>query len=224
MLSMTDITTWGHACVRFERDGRRLVIDPGGFSDLSVLADADAVLITHEHADHVDAARLVAALGVRPALEVWAPGDVVRQLVEAGAPEARLHAAADGDAFTAAGFAVRAVGRQHAVVYPDLPPVANVAYLVEGAALHPGDSFTAPPAGTAVALLFLPVSAPWMKVAEAVDYLRAVGPRVAVPIHDAILSEAGKALMDRVIGGLAGTTEYRRRALGETVLFPQAAD
>jgi L-ascorbate metabolism protein UlaG (beta-lactamase superfamily) len=218
---MTTITTWGHACIRFEREGRRLVIDPGTFSDLSVLGDVDAVLITHVHPDHVDAARVVEALGGRPALQVWAPADVVRQLVEAGAPAARVHAATEGDAFPAAGFAVRAVGREHAPIHPEIPRVANVAYLVEGAALHPGDSFTAPPAGAAVELLFLPVSAPWMKVA--VDYLRAVGPRTAVPIHDAILSEAGKALVDRVIGGLAGVTAYRRLAPGEVITLPQGA-
>lgn len=221
---MTEITTWGHACVRFERGGRRLVIDPGGFSDLAVLDDADAVLITHEHADHVAPGPLVAAFQARPELAVWAPAVVVRQLIDAGAPEARLHAAADGDTFTAAGFAVRAVGERHAVVHPDVPTVANVAYLVEGAALHPGDSFTAPPAGADVALLFLPVSAPWLKVAEAVDFLRAVAPGTAVPIHDAILSEPGKALVDRVIGGLAGGTVYRRLAPGEAFALPALAD
>jgi L-ascorbate metabolism protein UlaG (beta-lactamase superfamily) len=220
---MTAITTWGHACVRFERDGRRLVIDPGTFSDLSVLDDADAVLITHEHADHVDAAQLVTVLGACPGLEARAPEGVVRQILDADAPEARVHAAADGDTFTAAGFAVRAVGRWHAEIHPDIPRVANVAYLVDGAALHPGDSFTAPADGTSVDLLFLPVSAPWMKVAEAADYLRAVGPRVAVPIHDAILSDAGRALTDRVIGTLAGATVYRRVPPGETVTFTWGA-
>ena len=39
---MTIVTWWGHACVRLERGGARLVIDPGTFSDLSVL-DAAAV-------------------------------------------------------------------------------------------------------------------------------------------------------------------------------------
>lgn len=221
---MTAITTWGHACVRFERDGRRLVIDPGTFSDLSVLDDADAVLITHEHPDHVDAAPLVTALGARAGLEAWAPEGVVRQLLDVGPPEARIHVAAGGDTFTAAGFGVRVVGQWHAVIHPDIPRVANVAYLVDGAAFHPGDSLTTPPDGTTVDLLFLPVSAPWMKVAEAVDYLRAVGPRIAVPIHDAILSDAGRALTDRVVGSLAGASEYRRVPPGETVTVSWAAD
>jgi L-ascorbate metabolism protein UlaG (beta-lactamase superfamily) len=220
---MTAITTWGHACVRFERDGRRLVIDPGTFSDPSVLDDADAVLITHEHVDHIEAGSLVKALGAHPGLEAWAPDGVVRQLLDAGAPEARIHAAADGDRFTAAGFAVRAVGQWHAVIHPDMPRVANVAYLIDGTALHPGDSFTAPADVTTVDLLFLPVSAPWLKVAEAVDYLRAVGPRVVVPIHDAILSDAGRALTDRVVGTLAGATEYRRLTPGESMTVSWAA-
>lgn len=213
------LTLGGHACIRFERDGRRLVVDPGSFSDLALLDDADAVLVTHEHPDHVDPAALVAALGARAGLEVWAPAGVVDQLVTAGAPADRLHAAADGDAFTAAGFEVRAVGEAHAVIHPDLPPVTNVAYLVDGTVLHPGDSFTLPPAGVEVDLLLVPVSAPWLRLADAIDYVRAVRPRVASPIHDAILSDTGKALCDRLVSGLGGAQEYRRLTPGEPVAY-----
>lgn len=211
----TAITHWGHACVRLEREGRRLVLDPGVFGDPAVLDDADAVLVTHEHTDHVDAPRLVAALAAHPGLAVWAPAVVVDRLAEAGAPRGRLHAVADGVAFTAAGFAVRALGEQHAVVHADLPRAANVAYLVDDAVLHPGDSFTPPPTGTTVELLLVPVAGPWMKLSEAIDYVRAVRPRVAVPVHDAILSERGQALVDRLVGGLGGAGEYRRLAAGE---------
>ena len=56
------LSTWGHACVRIERDGRRLVLDPGAFSDPAALDGADAVLITHAHPDHVDPAALAAVL------------------------------------------------------------------------------------------------------------------------------------------------------------------
>ena len=90
------LTVHGHACVRLERDGAVLVVDPGSYSDRSVLADADAVLVTHEHADHVVAADVVDALAARPGLQVWAPAPVVAQLTEAGADAARVHAVAPG--------------------------------------------------------------------------------------------------------------------------------
>ena len=213
-----EVTAWGHSAVRLERDGRRLVIDPGMFSDTAVIATANAVLITHEHPDHVAAEPLLAALRSEASLEVWAPAGVVTQLVSAGAPAERLHEAVPGEAFTAAGFMVLAVGGQHAVIHPDIPRVANVGYLVEERILHPGDSFADAPDGTSVGLLLLPISAPWLKVAESVDYLRRVDPELAVPIHDAVLSDAGRALHDRVIGQLAGSVEYRRLAPGDTLV------
>jgi L-ascorbate metabolism protein UlaG (beta-lactamase superfamily) len=213
------LTTWGHAGVRLERDGRALVVDPGTFTDPQILDGAHAVLVTHEHPDHVDPPRVAGALGADPALELWAPAPVVEQLVAAGSPADRLHAVDGGDTFTAAGFAVQALGHVHATIHPDMTPPANVAYLVEGAVLHPGDSFTPAPDGAQVQVLALPVAGPWMKLAEAVDYVRQVAPQVAVPVHDAILNDAGLALVDRVTGGLGGT-EYRRLAPGETLEVP----
>ena len=37
-------------------------------------------------------------------------------------------------------------------------------------------------------VLGLPTAAPWLKLSEAVDLLRAVRPRLAFPVHDAVLS------------------------------------
>jgi L-ascorbate metabolism protein UlaG (beta-lactamase superfamily) len=216
------LSTWGHACVRIERDGRRLVLDPGAFSDHAVLADADAVLITHEHPDHLDPVVLAGVLAERPALEVWAPEGAVRLLREAGAPTERLHVAHEGDTWEVAGFSVRGVGHAHAVIHPDAPVPENVGYLVDGTLLHPGDSFVTPPEGT-VDVLLVPVAGPWMKVAEAVEYVRAVRPRLAVPIHDAIMAPAGLGLVDRLVGGLGGAGEYRRLAIGEAALITPGA-
>ena len=49
------LTKLGHACVRLEKDGATLVIDPGAWSGPDPLAGAQAVLITHEHPDHLEA-------------------------------------------------------------------------------------------------------------------------------------------------------------------------
>ena len=88
-----------------------------------------------------------------------------------------------GDHLDLAGAAVDVLGGEHAVIYADRPGCTNVAYLVDdGAFFHPGDSFTDP--GRAVDVLGAPTSAPWLKLAEAIDYVRAVRPRVAVPIHE----------------------------------------
>lgn len=211
------ISSRGHSCIVFERDGRTLVVDPGAFSDPGALGDADAVLITHAHADHVVLDALVAAVHADGTLQVWAPQDVVTALADADAgPDAgRVHVATPGESFEAAGFAVQVLGGRHAVIHPDLGPQPNVAYLVDGVVLHPGDSFTPPPDDAAVQVLLAPVSAPWLKLSESVDYVRAVGAPVTVPIHDAILSDAGRGVVDRMMAGLAASTEYRRLAAGE---------
>ena len=217
-MSTATVTPLGHSGVRLDKAGLALVIDPGAFSDRSGLETAGAVLVSHEHPDHLDLDRLREAMDDSQTLAVWGPPDVAARLVQAGAPEGRVHAVAAGDRFTAAGFSVEALGEGHAVVYPGLPGVQNRAYLIDGAVLHPGDSLDNLPA-SAVEVLLLPVSAPWLKLAEAIDYLRAVRPARAVPIHDAILSDAGKQLVDRVVGSLAGDIGYQRLAAGEPFAY-----
>lgn len=211
----TELTLWGQSAVRLERDGRRIGFDPGKFSDEDVLADVEAVLITHLHPDHVVPERVVAAVEAG-ATDVWAPEDLVPQLAEAGVPEGVLHTAVPGDAFAVAGFEVRVLGGQHALIHDDVPRPDNAAYLVDGSLLHPGDSFPALPDDVEVDTLLLPVSAPWMKISEAVEYVRAVAPRRAVPIHDAILSPEGRSVVDGMMPNLVPEgTEYLRLGRGE---------
>ncbi len=198
----------GHACIRLEQGGATLVIDPGSYSAPDALAGADAVLITHEHADHVVPERLQAAIEQRPALRVWTNPSVAEALAGAGV---RAEVVADGDRFRVAdAFDVLVRGEWHAVIHSDIPRVRNVAFLVDERVYHPGDSLTPP--GQPVDTLLLPVSAPWLKLGEAIDFARAAGPRLCVPIHDAILSDLGIHLVDRLLGpqGPGIGAEYRR--------------
>lgn len=204
----------GHACVVLSDEGRRLVIDPGAFTDPAALEGADAVLITHEHADHFAPDRLRPALDADPALEVWTNQSVAAQLEGLGP---RVHVVGSGDAVTVAGFDVHVHGELHAVIHPDLPRVRNVGFLVEGQVFHPGDALTVP--DEPVATLLLPVHAPWSKVSEVLDYVRAVHADQAYAVHDGLLSDTGLGIYAGLLGerGPGTPTPYGRLSPGDSV-------
>jgi L-ascorbate metabolism protein UlaG (beta-lactamase superfamily) len=206
------ITKFTHSCLRVEGDGV-LVVDPGEFSERSALDGADAVLITHEHPDHLDVAALVAA--GRPGLCVYAHADVLAKL---GDFAGETTAVEPGGEFTAAGFDVRAYGGQHALIHPDIPRISNVAFLIGDATTnlyHPGDSYTVPE-GVTVDNLFVPLNAPWMKLMESIDFARAVKPGRAYALHDALVNENGAKIADGHLGRLSGTT-YAHLAPGTVI-------
>ncbi|HEY1627142.1 MAG TPA: MBL fold metallo-hydrolase [Streptosporangiaceae bacterium] len=181
-----------HAGVKLVKDGGTLVIDPGPFTEgAEALAEADAVLITHEHADHVEPDSFRTILRARPDLQVWSNESVTEHLTEFGD---RIHQVRHGDSFTAAGFDVHVYGERHALSFPGDPPVRNTGYLVDAALFHPGDSFTIPEGK--VDTLLVPVTAPWLKWAEFVEYFRAVSPRQGYAIHDAMLTEFGLTVLN----------------------------
>lgn len=196
------ITKYTHACVRIEHEGRVLVIDPGTWSEPAALTGADAVLVTHEHNDHVDVLRL-AGLGV----PVHAPA-------EADIPRLAVAGVAPGSEFTAAGFRVHAVGGRHAAVHGGQPDCANLGYVIDDAVYHPGDALHLPE--QPIETLMVPVQGSWLKTAEAIDFVRAVAPRQAFGIHDGQVNERG---LGSVHGWLAERTDhgYRHLRPGESL-------
>jgi L-ascorbate metabolism protein UlaG (beta-lactamase superfamily) len=197
------LTKHEHACVVFEKDGGSFVIDPGSFSPgaAEIIAGAEAILITHEHMDHVNEAAISAALKDRPGLRVYAPAALADTF---GANADQFTAVAAGDELAIAGFSVAVHGTTHAVIHADIPTITNVGYLVDGSVYHPGDAFYVPEA--AVSTLLLPTSGPWMKLGEAADYVRAVHPEQIVQIHELLLSDIGLYLASTLLGeqGLTG--------------------
>lgn len=202
------ITHLGHSCLLVEMDGARLLLDPGTLSfGFEELAGLDAVVITHQHADHVDVEKLPVLLEANEDALLLAEPETAADLSGAGIEARPLH---PGDRIQVAGVSVSALGGQHGVIHPDVPRVGNVAVLVgtsradggTGQLMHPGDSYAETPEG--VDVLALPLSAPWAKVSETIDFLRAVRPAVAVPVHDGQLQQpAGRGLYLSLCGSLA---------------------
>ncbi|GAA1583359.1 MBL fold metallo-hydrolase [Actinomadura kijaniata] len=209
------LTKLGHACVRLQKDDRTLVIDPGAFSGAAeALAAADAVLITHEHFDHFDADALRKAMAEDPALEVWTSRVVAENLADLGG---RVHQVGHGDAVTVAGFEIHVYGREHEILRPDVPPIPNTGFLVDGEVFHPGDALTVP--DEPVRTLCLPGNAPWMKIPELYDYSAEVNPERAFVIHDGLLNDIGLNVMNTHVGAAGERIgrEFRRLAPGESV-------
>lgn len=173
---------FGHSCLLVEDGGARILIDPGSFSHgFETLHGLTAVLITHQHADHVDVDRLLPLLAANPQARVIADPGSAKVLRDRNI---EVLEATAGDEIELGEISATVSGRDHATIHPDIPTVPNVGYLIGGRLFHPGDALTVPE--RRVEMLALPTAAPWLKLAEAVDYLRAVHPKIAVPIHEAV--------------------------------------
>lgn len=203
-----NITKYEHACLTIEHDGQLLVVDPGNFTTDFVAPDHVAgIVITHDHADHFDHELIAAIMDKNPDAVIVAHPSITEQ-VEAFAS----HGVEAGDTWEIGPFHLEFFGGQHAVIFPNNPPLPNLGVMVNDLFYYPGDSFSMP-GDHAVDTLALPVVAPWCKINEVIDFLSNVEPRAAFPTHDAILSSIGKELVDRMVGShaLERGIDYQRR-------------
>ncbi|MGN7189914.1 MBL fold metallo-hydrolase [Curtobacterium sp. MCBA15_004] len=181
-----EVTKLEHACQVVTDGEARLVLDPGGLTRPVDATGVVAVVVTHEHPDHVTPEQLHRILRANPGAVVLGPAGVADALADAGIP---VEVVTDGDHRTVGPFTLDFHGARHNVIHASVPVVDNTGVLVGGRLFHPGDAYTVP--GVPVEVLAAPVGAPWLKVAEMMDWIAAVAPRRAYPVHEATLSEVG---------------------------------
>lgn len=180
------VTKHAHACLTIEHAGSTLVVDPGGFTPAFDVESLTAIVVTHEHPDHVVAEHLDRFLAAGP-VPLFAPAGVAAAL-----PDYDWHVVEPGDVHTVGGFELEFSGGRHAIIHRTIPVIDNVAVTVNGMLFHPGDSFTVPP--REVDLVAVPSSAPWLKIGDVMDWLDIVQPKRAFPIHELVNSERGQAM------------------------------
>ncbi|MEX0581922.1 MAG: MBL fold metallo-hydrolase [Mycobacterium sp.] len=205
-----ELTHFGHSCLLAEFGVARLLFDPGTFSHgFEGITGLSAILITHQHPDHADPNRLPALVEANPGAALYADPQTAAQL---GGAWRAVHV---GDEFSVGELSIRGAGGRHAVIHPEIPVIDNISFLIGDAdhpvrLMHPGDALFVP--DEPVEVLAAPAAAPWMKISEAVDYLRAVAPRHAVPIHQGIITPDARGIF---YGRLAEMTDTDFRVLTE---------
>lgn len=176
-----------HSCLLLEKDGKKLLIDPGTFSFIEGklkpedIGPVDAILITHKHQDHFDPDILKQFLDFGPTA-IHTIGDIRTELDKVGISSELL---TPGDRSMILGFDVQVANAPHGALPIAVPD--NAAFLIDGL-LHPGDSFH--PAGiTSCDTLALPIAAPWATLVAAIEMVDTLKPKTVIPIHDAIIKD-----------------------------------
>ncbi len=174
----------GHCCLVIETKGIRIMTDPGTFSTAQDQEkNIDLIVISHEHADHFHVESVKNVLANNPEAKIITNTAVGKLLDEQGIAYEILE---EGNNATIKEILFEAFGNTHAPIYKEWGVVQNTGYLIDDYLFIPGDAFPVP--SKPVEVLALPVSAPWMKLSEAIEYAIAVKPKKSFPVHDAILS------------------------------------
>ncbi len=184
------ITKIGHCCLLIETKGKRFLTDPGMFTtSQNTLSNIDAVIITHEHADHFHVDSLKLVVKNNPEIKVVTNSAVGQLLQKEGISHDVLEGVAKSEFH---GVSLCACDAKHAEIFEEFGQVQNTGYLIDGRLFYPGDAYALP--GVSVEILALPVAGPWCKVVDVVNYARKIAPKFAFPVHD------GQLVPDRVGG------------------------
>lgn len=188
-----------------EIGGLKVMIDPGMFTveSHSAIEGLDIVAITHEHADHLHIESLKHVLEHNPNAHVVCNAAVAKILGKEGIEATHI---SGGESAEVKGVHIEGFGSTHAEIFESFGQVENTGYFIGEKFFFPGDAFTNPK--KPVDVLALPVSAPWLKIKDSVEYLREVKPRVAFGVHDGILVPEFRKFPQALMEQFAPETQY----------------
>lgn len=175
------LTKYEHACLVIDNGQSKLVIDPGDFAQLPGLTNVAAVVITHGHFDHYNQEKIQKLCGANPEVQIFMPVDMTLDLPNVTNVDSPKQ-------LNVGGFKISLTPVDHAAVYQK-SPCQNLTVTVDDYLYYPGDSFVN--SGAKVHILALPISGPWLKTSEIIDFAKANQSEYVLATHNALNSETG---------------------------------
>jgi len=209
-----NITKYEHACMVIDEEGQKLVVDPGEFTSLPEgLSGVAGLVVTHVHGDHLSKLNIQKLVAANPELKLYANKEVLDELGEINCSKVEVK---DKLSEACGSFRLELTNDDHATIYGS-SPCNNLRLVVNDTLYYPGDSLIQ--LGRQVKVLAVPLSAPWSKASEVMDFVKGCDAETIFPVHDGLLVEAGQGFYNNWVSKAAeekGIT-YRVLKPGESL-------
>jgi L-ascorbate metabolism protein UlaG (beta-lactamase superfamily) len=169
------ITRYFQSCLLVEEEDARLLIDPSAQEAERVdeFGYIDAVLYTHEHADHFDAE--LADKFREGGAQIYANQSTAAKMAN------KPNIMTDGDEFEVKGLSVQAIELPHCLMWDGSDGPQNTGYYLGGKLFHPGDGKEL--ADFSMEVLAVPITGPDISLKDALDFAKQVKAKTVIPIH-----------------------------------------
>jgi len=172
------ITKYPQSCLLLEKEGKRILIDPGNFVAQKYKAQdllpLDGVLITHRHADHADPGLLaelsksgVTIIANQDTTELL--GETVTEIID------------DGGELEIGGFKVNAHQLAHCLMPDGSEGPQNTGYIIDEIFFHSGDGVQT--IGIEVEVAAIPIIGPDISMKDVFAFAHQIGVTKIIPVH-----------------------------------------
>lgn len=170
------VTKYPQSCLLIEKNGKRIVIDPGSFFaekfTLNDLGSIEAVLYTHRHKDHADASLFEQIKSA--SIPSYGNADV-REVLGEGITQVN-----SGEPFQIADFDILPHDIEHFRSFPTMELPQNTGFIIDGTFFHPGDGHENN--GVHVDHFAAPIGGPF-QFDHVLKFIKSVGAKKVIPIH-----------------------------------------